>query len=630
MPTRLTSMLAALLPLLAMAQTVAPATASHCVSGNTMWCMSVETKSDGTAVVTVQSASTGWAAVGIGATGMSGNAPAFVGWNNGNSVVVSARTLVSENLPPVAASAAQVVPITSTIMQGANIAFAFTVSASLFASGSIDCVYAMSPTPPANPGSQSSMFSIHSSASSFQLSLKPTVASVAPPPPISKASTVISSTAVAPTTSHFSSPAQSTVPSAGSEVASGSVCASGGTMLCVDVNTMADGTALVTVQSAATGWAAVGFGTTRMSGNAPAFVGWNNGNNVVVSARQLVMEDVPPVAATAAQVVPVTASTKQDAKIIFAFTVPASLFASGSIDCVYALSPTAPSTPSSSSSTFMVHTEADTFKMILTSGGTSATNVIAPTSSYVAPEVPVATSSPSTNSTNLAVSRTQSQSTFCADSSSTFCVVAIRDDKSHLVSFTMYSAYSGWMGMGTGRQMDGSTMFVAWKNNAGKMVVSQRMGSGHSTPSAVSGNQYFFIDQAPAGVQVPSSAVMVVTFTIPTSANLISLTGGSSFIYGVSDSKPINPDSSSSSFSQHNLEGTFSLDVSRLGIISQGAADDNTTTLRLWHGIVMFLAWGVVPFACIFAARYLKSRLGHAWYLIHMGGFLYGWTAAIS
>ncbi|KAJ3109864.1 hypothetical protein HDU97_000094 [Phlyctochytrium planicorne] len=49
------------------------------------------------------------------------------------------------------------------------------------------------------------------------------------------------------------------------------------------------------------------------------------------------------------------------------------------------------------------------------------------------------------------------------------------------------------------------------------------------------------------------------------------------------------------------------------------------------HGVLMFIAWGVAPFAGIFVARYLKDRLGIWWFRLHvflMAGVCGGLTIA--
>ncbi|KAJ3266410.1 hypothetical protein HDU77_001021 [Chytriomyces hyalinus] len=304
--------------------------------------------------------------------------------------------------------------------------------------------------------------------------------------------------------------------------------------MCMQVDVEAgSSTAIVSVWASASGWAAVGFGVSGMSGNAPAVVGWKNGADVVLSSRLLNGEVMPLPAKDSAVAVPLPASAAASAgtsALAFAFEVPASMF------------------------------------------------------------------------------------------------TGTRDSVKQTTSFTLYSSYTGWFAIGTGTQMAGSTMFVAWQNSQNKMVVSQRTASGHTEPRPATPSQSFTLESAPpAALSIPSGAKMVVTFVVPSSSNVISTAGASNFIYGVSNQKPTDPDSATSSISEHTSEGSFVLDVSKLGAVSSGAAAaSNKDGLRLGHGITMFLAWGVLPFGLIFIARYMKSKMGHAWYLTHMGGFIVG------
>ncbi|KAJ3240703.1 hypothetical protein HDU81_002894 [Chytriomyces hyalinus] len=374
-------------------------------------------------------------------------------------------------------------------------------------------------------------------------------------------------------------------------------------------------TAIVSVWSSAPGWAAVGFGVSGMTGNAPAVVGWKNGADVVLSKRLLNGEVMPQPAKDSAVAAPLPASAAASAGaavLAFAFEMPASTFSGTSLRCAWAWSPSPPTNPASPTSVFTQHTSQGSFIVPLTEGG-----AISPTSTSSVSPTPL---------NSIAVNSTQAVSQFCVDSSLTYCAIALRDSVKQTTTFTLYSSYTGWFGIGTGTQMAGSTMFVAWQNSQNKMVVTQRTGSGHVEPRLATPAQNFTIESAPpAALSIPSGAKMIVTFTVPSSSNIISADGASNFIYGVSNEKPSNPDSPTSSFSQHASEGSFVLDVSKLGAVSSGSASaSNTDALRLGHGIVMFLAWGVLPFGLIFVARYMKSKMGHAWYLTHMGGFLIG------
>ncbi|KAJ3280807.1 hypothetical protein HDU79_011333 [Rhizoclosmatium sp. JEL0117] len=229
----------------------------------------------------------------------------------------------------------------------------------------------------------------------------------------------------------------------------------------------------------------------------------------------------------------------------------------------------------------------------------------------------VSIANPSTTPTVVATAGSN-VTTYCYDQQSSFCVATVKD--STTVTFTVYSVAKGWVGIGTGSFMDGSTMFVAWKNGA-NIVISQRSGRGQAQPSYNS-NPVFTKVATPSSVTVPSSANLAFSFQIPISSGLVSVTGPSNFIFGTSDQSVSTPSDPSSNFPQHGLYSKFSLDLSKGGVGS--TTGGSGVDLVLLHGIFMFIAWGVIPPVAIFIARYFKNVLGHRWYLSHTGLLIYG------
>ncbi|KAJ3247473.1 hypothetical protein HDU78_004178 [Chytriomyces hyalinus] len=228
----------------------------------------------------------------------------------------------------------------------------------------------------------------------------------------------------------------------------------------------------------------------------------------------------------------------------------------------------------------------------------------------------------------VAASAQQASSKYCADSKGSFCVSASRS--SELITFTVYSSQKGWVGIGTGSLMAGSTMFVGWNNaNGSAPVVSQRSASGHVMPTPDSASVFTLIE-TPKSLSLPATTALSFTFTVPISAKLVSTTGPSQFMYGVSDAAPTAPSNPSSPFPQHSSFGAFTLDVSKLGLETTGDVQAITqSTLIFAHSLVMFIAWGVLPFAGIFVARYMKQRWEKSWYAIHWCLMLFG-TGALT
>ncbi|KAJ3262390.1 hypothetical protein HDU77_000369 [Chytriomyces hyalinus] len=376
---------------------------------------------------------------------------------------------------------------------------------------------------------------------------------------------------------------------------------------CVSVGGVSKGEALVTVQSSATGWAAVAFGTTSMSGNTPAYVGWTGegGSAVQISQRRLVSHSMPAFEATVVPVAtpawatadfPFAPSSKS---LLFSFNVPASLVNATSFNCVYAFSNAAPSTRNTPNSAIARHDQVGQFK--LNSAALSATNT--------------------SSSQAGGASGNQSSAKFCIDAAGTSCVVIVRDAVAKLASVTVYSSLKGWAAVGTGSAMAGSTMFVGWKND-GKTVISQRSSGGNALPSTVAlGTSTFTAIDTPSSIQIPNTTNTFFSFQVPESVIITTTTGASNFIFAGSDSAPSDKSNPSSDFPIHSLKAAFSLDVSQLGTASTGVsveANPSRATLILMHGILMFVGFAVVmPFA-IFIARYMKSRWVKSWFLIHL------------
>ncbi|KAJ3078627.1 hypothetical protein HK100_010652 [Physocladia obscura] len=167
-----------------------------------------------------------------------------------------------------------------------------------------------------------------------------------------------------------------------------------------------------------------------------------------------------------------------------------------------------------------------------------------------------------------------------------------------------------------------SAMFVGWYNSSNEPVISQRSASNHVQPS-VSSSQVFTHVSTPSSVSLLSTSKLSFSFQIPIS--LISTTAATSFIFGISDSAPSSPNSASSNFNQHDTYGVFSLDLSKAGSSTGSTESTSVPILVILHGLFMFLAWFVFPSTAIFIARFLKGRLGHLWYQLHVG-LMFGGT----
>ncbi|KAJ3100888.1 hypothetical protein HDU97_001878 [Phlyctochytrium planicorne] len=245
------------------------------------------------------------------------------------------------------------------------------------------------------------------------------------------------------------------------------------------------------------------------------------------------------------------------------------------------------------------------------------------TSSAVAPK-PTASTPATTGQAGQAISE------FC---NGNLCVAAIRDGPTGQVTFAVQSKYSGYTAFGVGSStMTGATVYVAWSDGKGGYIVSQRDSTGHVEPEE-SSSQTFKIVSFPTDAKITALSGAVTKFAIqrPASdgtAKDVSITGTTDFIWA-GDNSNLAGQVSSSSISQHGRGnyGSFNLDVSKLGTTSTGSSTGSqydVQLMRLLHGVFMFIAWGVLPFFGIFIARYMKDRLGHLWYILHLSIMLGG------
>ncbi|KAJ3269837.1 hypothetical protein HDV01_000885 [Terramyces sp. JEL0728] len=209
-----------------------------------------------------------------------------------------------------------------------------------------------------------------------------------------------------------------------------------------------------------------------------------------------------------------------------------------------------------------------------------------------------------------------------------FCIVTQTQGTN--TCFTIHSSYSGWSAIGTGStRMKGADMYIGWKNSTGGVTVGNFQGTGHSQPSlnSVQNHQVVaLLDPKPSWSQQSFS------FCRPTTINAQSLSSSSGYIYAASSSAPSgNLDSTKVSLQQHDSNGNFQADfsTSNVPVVAGGSGGDDKPILTpsssfpfqsivITHGVMMFIAWAVSPFIGIYIARYMKSTLGHTWYILHV------------
>ena len=202
------------------------------------------------------------------------------------------------------------------------------------------------------------------------------------------------------------------------------------------------------------------------------------------------------------------------------------------------------------------------------------------------------------------------------------------------IIMTVHCAGTGWCGIGLSPnlRMSGSDYYIGWKNSTGGTTLSRRSTTGHLMPSYA---QNQIASLVPLNVTAPSWANIAFSFKRPIAADT-SFTASSRFIYGYSDSTPSSIDDPQSSFPKHRSYGT--LPAANLLAVNAAAGNGSTNvaigappaepivsstpeqyrTVVAAHGILFFIAWACAPFLGVFIARYLKDRLGHWWYRLHL------------
>ncbi|KAJ3083643.1 hypothetical protein HDU99_007656 [Rhizoclosmatium hyalinum] len=388
----------------------------------------------------------------------------------------------------------------------------------------------------------------------------------------------------------------------------------GAAMISIDL-ARRSGTGMVdiTLQGGGSGWVGVGVGASMAS--ATVWVAWSDGTGQgtnILTQRDSTMTSMPTVAsAQQAKIIAYdSTTTKLSTGVLgLTFQVPESYFSSsGPTPMIWAYSDTPPDSPGDPNSNFYIHTMMAAFNADLKPLG--AVVNAAPVATSPAPaKTTSAVNSPSASGKPSASAASNS---YCTATNS-FCFQATIDSKTGNPIFTMQSSSKGWMSVGVGcTTMACANMYVGYKASNGTAIISQRSATGTSTPSFKSTTDFTLVS-TPSSVSILASSVLSVSFMIPKSA--VSMTSDMNFIYAFSNTAPTSPDSPTAAITQHggSDRGTFSMNL------ATGQSSTITSFDFVFvHTIIMFIAWGVIPFISIFIARYLKSRLGHLWYILHM------------
>jgi hypothetical protein len=193
---------------------------------------------------------------------------------------------------------------------------------------------------------------------------------------------------------------------------------------------------------------------------------------------------------------------------------------------------------------------------------------------------------------------------------------------------------------------------VGWKNSTGGYTVANVQSISKSQPKVDSAIQNTVVvplmDQS---LSLGLGFSFCRPLTVTNGGKNIEESSG--YIYAYSNAAPTSIDSATSSFAKHDKYGSFSADFTKADAVTADGANNGTDpnitggtkgadpiiigggtegsssilspsesfskeNIVNLHASMMWVAWVASPLTGIFIARYLKTRLGHNWYRLHM------------
>ncbi|TPX59869.1 hypothetical protein CcCBS67573_g09053 [Chytriomyces confervae] len=378
----------------------------------------------------------------------------------------------------------------------------------------------------------------------------------------------------------------------------------------------------VQVQAAGALWASVGIGA-GMDGS-QMWVAWPDGKGSIALSQRLGAGHGLPTMSSAndgvlgAQPAGMQVAALNGATLLYGFSLPDTYFSSDSAtQMIFAISVAngGPDTPEDPASNFPMHDPGYTWSQQMNLAALAQAPASPPASIPVKADTTTPQSGKLVNVPAPAPIEGQTSDSLLGapscNAAGAFCFKAVADTKTNLVSITLQTSATGWVAIGVGcKTMACGNMYIGW-TNAGANIVSQRSSTGHETP-ATNGNTDAVALPKESALNTTMKAALVVSFQIPSSK--ISTTSDVNIIWASSDTAPSGD--AKSTIAMHTSSGQMSVNFATGQSVT--LADPNQT-LKLAHGILMFIAWGILPFATVFIARYLKGKLGHWWYLLHLG-----------
>ncbi|KAI9218095.1 hypothetical protein BC828DRAFT_389552 [Blastocladiella britannica] len=188
----------------------------------------------------------------------------------------------------------------------------------------------------------------------------------------------------------------------------------------------------------------------------------------------------------------------------------------------------------------------------------------------------------------------------------------------------------GWIGVGFGRGMRDADILMLWRNEvSGEWILSRRLSTKSGLPPAAPVQNAVIVNSTTSANSQGFYNVLVrrpIAASSTTTAGDTALTGSAQEMSWAAYAGP----TTATNLQQHDAQGSFtynSLDTTTLvtwdatgnGYPTGGSSESVRPTALLVHAVCMGLTWSVLSFTSSFTARYLKHRIGAAWFVVHRG-----------
>jgi hypothetical protein len=439
------------------------------------------------------------------------NAGMIVGWKNSQGgYTISDRISRALTLPVPIETVSQVVGLRVPAPSWATLAvtvFRPLDTTDIKITSSSEYIYALGQRPPRNLDDPKSIFSIHNLRGTLgKIDLTtPQKPSVIVPPP---------TTSPAPPIPPVTSASSTCIPNT----------------FCVYSERSDTGDMVLTIHSAAGGWASLGIGASME--NAIMIVGWRNSQGgITLSDRRSTDRSMPRPSTSISKIIDLKVPAPSWATLSFTFTRPleaSDVRITAETVFIYGYSTAGPTQPDDPNSNFAIHTGRGNLGRLDIS---KVQNPDPPSGKVGEKAIPDAKS-------------------VCVPSQ--FCFYGELDGNGN-VYLTVHSAADGWASLGIGASMENAHMIVGWRNSSGGITVSDRYSTDRVLPPVVTSSSV----QVPLRIPMPSWAKTAFTVLRPLSFRNAEITPDTTYIYASASQRPSQLDNPATGFAIHDIRGSL-------------------------------------------------------------------------